>query len=242
LVAMSLIKIDHLSKNYRSLKVLQDISIDVTGGEFISILGASGSGKSTLLRMIAGLEKPSNGEINFSQSPHLSYVFQDSCLLPWLTVEENINLPFVLLKEHPSRVSEMLDLVGLKDFRNYYPGQLSGGMKMRVSLARALVTNPEILLLDEPFSALDEMTRFQLQDEVRKIWHDRKMTILFVTHSIAEAVYLANRVLLLDKRKKSIIRDVRLDLPSMRIQSLKYQVNYMNYVTDLSRILRGQKP
>ena len=238
---MSLIKIEHLNKNYRSLKVLQDISLEVTSGDFISILGASGSGKSTLLRLIAGLERPSKGEINFSQTPHLSYVFQDACLLPWLTVEENVKLPFVLLKEVPSKVNEMLELVGLKDFKTFYPGQLSGGMKMRVSLARALVTSPEILLLDEPFSALDEMTRFQLQDDVRKIWHDRKMTVLFVTHSIAEAVYLANRVLLLDKRKKSIIRDMHLELPATRIQSLKYQSNYMNYVTDLSRLLRGQK-
>ncbi len=237
---MSLIQVEHLTKTYRGLKVLQDISMSVSPGDFISILGASGSGKSTFLRLIAGLEKPSHGEINFSQSPQLSYVFQDPCLLPWLTVEENIRLPFVLLKEKPARVLDMLELVGLKDFRSYYPGQLSGGMKMRVSLARALVTNPEIVLLDEPFSALDEMTRFQLQDEVRKIWHDRKMTVLFVTHSIAEAVYLGNRVLLLDKRKKNFVRDVRLDLPTARSQSLKYQANYMNYVTDLSKILRGQ--
>jgi NitT/TauT family transport system ATP-binding protein len=235
-----MIQIEHLTKTYRGLKVLQDISISISSGDFISILGASGSGKSTFLRLVAGLEKPSQGEINFSQTPQLSYVFQDPCLLPWLTVEENISLPFVLLKERPVRVLDMLELVGLKDFRSYYPGQLSGGMKMRVSLARALVTNPEIVLLDEPFSALDEMTRFQLQDEVRKIWHDRKMTILFVTHSIAEAVYLANRVLLLDKRKKSFVRDVKLELPAARTQTLKYQANYMNYVTDLSRILRGQ--
>lgn len=237
---MSAIEVQNLTKAFRGTKVLQDISINITSGDFISILGASGSGKTTFLRLVAGLDRPTNGEINFSNSSQLSYVFQDPCLLPWLTVEENIKLPFQLLREKPARVEDMLELVGLQNFKTFYPGQLSGGMKMRVSLARALITNPEIILLDEPFGALDEMTRFQLQDELRSIWHERKMTILFVTHSISEAVYLSNRVFLLDKRKKNFVRETRVDLPASRSQSLKFQVNYMNYVTDLSKLLRGQ--
>ncbi len=239
-MTQTLIEIKNLQKVFASESILRNLSLKFEKQDFVSILGASGCGKSTLLRLIAGLEEKTSGEILKPKDLRLSFVFQDPCLLPWLTLEENIALPWRLQNKKPAEVSEVLELVNLTKYKAFFPHQLSGGMKMRGSLARALVTKPEILLMDEPFSALDEMTRFRLQDELRKIWLERKMTILFVTHSISESVYLSNRVLFLDNVSGSISCDLKVDLGDSRDQRLKLDPKYNNYVTQLSSSFRQE--
>ncbi len=234
----SLIALKKLSKKFSSESVLNEISLEIKKGEFVSILGSSGCGKSTLLRLIAGLEEKSTGEILKTTNLRLSFVFQEPCLLPWLTLEENIALPFQLLNENQKNVQETLKLVNLERYKDFYPHQLSGGMKMRASMGRALVTNPEVLLMDEPFAALDEVTRFKLQDELEKIWREKNMTIVFVTHSVSEATYLSTRVLFLDKVSGNWSGDIKVELGLGRIQSLKVSVKYNDYVTQLSSLFR----
>jgi NitT/TauT family transport system ATP-binding protein len=235
---MSFIETKNLTKKFGDHLVLNPISLSIQKGEFVSVIGASGSGKSTLLRLFAGLEKPTSGEILFQAQPRLSFVFQEACLLPWKTVEENVALPFELLKSPNSNVENVLELVGLAPFKKFFPHELSGGMKMRVSIARALATNPEILLLDEPFAALDEVIRYQLQDELLKICAEKKVTTVFVTHSISEAVYMSNRVLVLDKNKKSVTKQARIEFSENRNQKIKGEFSYNAYVTELSGFLR----
>lgn len=204
--------IENLNQTFpNNRKVLEDISLKIEAGSFVSLLGPSGCGKSTLLRLIAGLDLATSGKIEFSETrPSKSFVFQEAQLLDWRTVSENIALPFELTPNHFSaaeisqRVQEALKQVRLSDAENLFPHQLSGGMKMRVSLARALVTRPQVLLLDEPFSALDEDTRFAMQDLLLDIWQKEKMTVLFVTHSLSEAVYLSQRVIRWSKGAKTI--------------------------------------
>ena len=238
----ALIEIQNLHKKFSNEFVLKDISLKIEKESFISILGSSGSGKSTLLRLIAGLEEKTSGAILKSEGLRWSFVFQDPCLLPWLSLEENTKLPFQLLKEKPSGIDEALALVNLTKYKNFFPHQLSGGMKMRASIARALVTQPEVLLMDEPFAALDEVTRFHLQDELRKICQQKNITVIFVTHSMSEAVYLSDRVLYLNKFLGAISADLKIDLGLSRDQSLKNNVKYNNYVTYLSSLFRQEVP
>lgn len=201
------------------------IDLAIAAGEFTALLGPSGCGKSTLLRMIAGLDSPSAGEIHIEPKPSIAYVFQDAHLLPWRSVLRNVALPLELRGvEHSSRVTAAKDAVaqvGLSDFINSYPAQLSGGMRMRVSLARALVTNPDLLLLDEPFAALDEITRGQLDLQLRELWRARMMTVIFVTHSIIEAAFLAERAIVFTRRPARIVIDHPIDLPVERHSSLR---------------------
>lgn len=204
--------VENISQTFsKNRKVLEDISLKIEAGSFVSLLGPSGCGKSTLLRLIAGIDLATSGQIVFSEeSPSKSFVFQEAQLLDWRTVSENIALPFELTpnnfspSEVSQRVQEALTQVRLADAENLFPHQLSGGMKMRVSLARALVTRPHVLLLDEPFSALDEDTRFAMQDLLLDIWQKEKMTVLFVTHSLSEAVYLSQRVIRWSKDAKTL--------------------------------------
>jgi len=217
--------VSSLTKKFDSgLIPLRNIHFEVKAGEFVALLGPSGCGKSTLLKMIAGLREPTEGQVKVEgegESSHrISYVFQDAFLLPWRKVLGNVTLPLELLKQ--SRVEcefkarKALERVGLIDFENYYPANLSGGMRMRVSLARALVTEPQLLLLDEPFAALDEVTRLRLDEDLRGLWLDSQMTVLFVTHSISEAAFLADKIILLSKKSSGIHSVIENPLPSER--------------------------
>lgn len=206
------------------------VSLDIRAGEFVAILGPSGCGKSTLLRMIAQLDHPTSGTISRNGLDSTAYVFQDANLLPWRTVLKNVALPLELKGvEKSTRVAAAMDAlhqVGLGDAHSRYPAQLSGGMKMRVSLARALVTNPSLLLLDEPFAALDEITRAHLDEQLRSLWLARRMTILFVTHSITEAAFLADRAIVLTKRPASVVLDCPIHLPQERHNSLRGEADF----------------
>jgi NitT/TauT family transport system ATP-binding protein len=198
---------------------IENLSLEVQQGEFVAILGPSGCGKSTLLRIIAGLEKPTSGNIEIGAGK-IAYVFQDAHLLPWRNVLRNAALPLELIgagrAERATAACEALDQVGLSDAIERYPAQLSGGMKMRVSLARALVTRPDFLLLDEPFAALDEINRQKLDQQLRELWLRHRMTIIFVTHSTAEATFLANRAVVLSARPARVVADLPIDLPESR--------------------------
>lgn len=213
--------------------ILSNISLDVPAGEFLAVLGASGSGKTTLLRLIAGLDLPRSGEIAVDGQPtwrtltsgeprrtNIAYVFQDAHLLPWRNVVNNVELPLELQGVAPrSRRAAAIDAieqVGLTEATAKYPNQLSGGMRMRVSLARALVTDPQLLLLDEPFAALDEITRQRLDEQLRALWLARGITTIFITHSTTEAVFLAERAVVLSSRPAQVIADYRIELPSVR--------------------------
>ena len=212
-----------LSKSFvvdgRSFPVLEDIDLDIAQGEFVCVVGHSGCGKSTLLRVLAGLLEPDAGEVDIESFGAM--VFQDNRLLPWMTIEQNVGFGLYGLSraERRDRVLDQLDKVGLADFAQAYPHQLSGGMKQRASIARALVHEPSILLLDEPFGALDALTRIQMQQEVLRIWERERMTTLLVTHDIDEAVYLGDRIIVSTDRPFRIKEQVRVDLPRPRVRS-----------------------
>jgi len=204
-----LAQLEGVSKKFAGAthNALEDIKLEVFQKDFLSIVGPSGCGKTSLLKMMCGLIKPTSGKIswptsNFQNSPenpaNLSYVFQEPNLLPWMNVYENIKLPLKIVKEDTysadEKIYEIINLVGLQGFEGYYPRQLSGGMSMRVSIARALVTQPKVLLMDEPFSALDETRRFELSQEILKIKKEKNLTVIYVTHSIYESVYLSDRI------------------------------------------------
>ncbi|MFC7322941.1 ABC transporter ATP-binding protein [Halobacillus campisalis] len=206
------------------MTALQNVSIDVQDGEFVCFIGPSGCGKTTLLRILADLETPSTGEFTIARDkedrPLQSMVFQEKGVIPWLTVEENVafglkmrHLPKNIIKE---RTSYYLAKVGLDKFAKIYPKDLSGGMKQRVSIARAFANDPEILLMDEPFAALDEQNKFILQEELLNIWSETKKTVLFITHSIDEALLLSDRILLMSSQPGRIIDEKVVDLPRPR--------------------------
>ena len=210
------------------LVVIEGMDLEIAAGEFLAILGPSGCGKSTLLRMIAGLAPPDSGRISIepdSEPFQTAFVFQDAHLLPWRNVLDNAALPLELMgvgrDERYAKARAALDQVSLFEAEERYPAQLSGGMRMRASLARALVTEPRLLLLDEPFAALDEITRFRLEVQLREMWSARGMTVIFVTHSISEAAFLADRAVVLGRRGGTIKLDRRLDLPRERGNELR---------------------
>ena len=216
------------------VEALQAVNLGVGRGQFVSIVGPSGCGKSTFLRLVAGLLRPSSGEIKvFGQPPaearrqlqSAAYVFQDATLLPWRTVTENVRLPLEL-RSHPlgdrlKLVSRGLELVGLEPFADRRPAELSGGMRMRVSLARALVTQPELLLLDEPFGALDDISRTRLQEELHTLWFTHRWTALMVTHNISEAVFLSQRVVVMSPRPGTMVSEIEISLPQQRTRDLR---------------------
>jgi NitT/TauT family transport system ATP-binding protein len=223
---------------------LDGMNLGVAPGEFVAILGPSGCGKSTLLRVIAGLDQPTSGEVEARHGGRIAYVFQDAHLLPWRDVLRNVALPLELRgaprDERVSRATRAIEAVGLTEFAHKYPAQLSGGMRMRVSLARALVTDPQILLLDEPFAALDEITRAQLDQQLRRLWIDRRMTVLFVTHSITEAAFLADRAVVMTRRPGRVIVDTPIDLGLERPDALRGEPAFARHTrTLLDALQRG---
>jgi NitT/TauT family transport system ATP-binding protein len=208
-----------------ALPVLQDINLSIESGEFVALLGPSGCGKSTLLRLVAGLERPRTGTLREDEvritGPHPSrvVVFQDPTLFPWRTVWDNVALGLEaqgILKRHRQRVDDALELVGLSAFRNAYPHQLSGGMAQRAALARALVNDPKMLVLDEPLGKLDSLTRITMQAELLSLWQRKSFTALLVTHDVEEALFLANRVVVLSDRPARIKADIAVQRPFPR--------------------------
>jgi len=227
-------------------QALRDLSFELHRGEFVSIVGPSGCGKSTLLRILAGLLRPTSGQLLVNQHHRptaVSFVFQQPTLLPWRSVEHNVRLPLELQgKLSPvtkERVHQVLELVGLADFHRHYPHQLSGGMQMRVSLARALVTQPELLLLDEPFAALDDITRQRLNEELLTLWERDRFTALFVTHNVSEAIFLSGRVLVMSARPGTFIDDVPVPFAHPRSPALRATADFAALSGHVSQGLRS---
>ncbi len=214
--------------NNGGLRALEDISFDVCPRDFICFLGPSGSGKTTLLRILAGLLKPSAGRVEFAEErqPGIGMVFQQAHLMPWRTALDNIKLPLELggMKESEAQAKarEMIELVGLNGFENLLPRELSGGMAQRVGIARALVHDPDLLLLDEPFASLDAMTRERMWVELSRIWQAKQKTVIMVTHSINESLFLADRVFVLTQRPGRIKMEMPVDLPRPRTDDIRY--------------------
>ncbi|MBE9205080.1 ABC transporter ATP-binding protein [Nostoc sp. LEGE 06077] len=239
------ITLSHISKVYANGTVaLQDLNLEIPALQFVSLVGASGCGKSTVLRLIAGLGKVSSGNIEWGIPPatrKLAFVFQDAALMPWATVKENVRLPLKLAgisqQDAQPLVQQVLALVGLTDFAHSYPRQLSGGMKMRVSIARALVTQPNILLMDEPFGALDEITRSRLNSDLLDLWQKYHWTVVFVTHNIYEAVYLSNRVLVMGTNPGRVVADITIDVAYPRDEEFRTSVLYNEYCRQVSHCL-----
>jgi len=243
------VKLGAVTKVYDTgVTALGPLDLDVKRGEFVSLLGPSGCGKSTALRVIAGLTNPTSGSVEVShhagdgQPGHsIGFVFQEPTLMPWASVRDNVRLPLRLahvpVAETNRRIAEALAQVGLTEFSQAYPRELSGGMKMRVSLARALVTNPDILLMDEPFAALDEITRFRLNNDLLELWRKLHMTIIFVTHSVFESVYLSQRVVVMSERPGRIIAEFRIDTGEPRGEDFRMSAGYAAYCRDVSKAL-----
>ena len=229
----NILKLDHVSKSFANAgagssvtEALADINVEIRSGEFISVIGPSGCGKSTILRLIAGLIVPTtgkvtlNGEVIDGPAPVRGMVFQKPTLFPWLTVEQNVafglDIKHVPKARRDELVAKYLDIVGLTKYKSYYPKQLSSSMLQRVSIARAFATEPELLLMDEPYGQLDIELRFKLEDELIKLWEMTKTTVIFITHNIEEAVYLGNRIMILTNKPTTVKRTVNNTLPRPR--------------------------
>ena len=218
---MAIVSLRGVAKAFGSgTLALDGLDLDVRAGEFVSLLGPSGCGKSPALRIVAGLSEPSRGTVAWADTAAragIGFVFQEPTLMPWASVSSNVYLPLKLSGVDrgaaASRVEDTLHRVGLSDFRNAYPRELSGGMKMRVSIARALVTAPRVLLMDEPFAALDEITRFKLNDDLLALWRELRMTVVFVTHSVFESVYLSERVVVMTARPGRVFGEITVQAP-----------------------------
>lgn len=225
-------------------RALLPVNLTINQGEFVTLLGPSGCGKSTLLKMVAGLVEPSDGKLVLwrrdsrekAQVP-LSFVFQEATLMPWSNVQNNVRLPLDLAgvprAEANTRVSEALELVGLGKFASVLPRELSGGMQMRVSIARGLVTRPKLLLMDEPFGALDEITRNKLDSDLLRLWREQRLTVVFVTHSIHEAVFLSQRVIMMAARPGRVVQDIAITEPFPRNEDFRVSPAFSRYAKQL---------
>jgi NitT/TauT family transport system ATP-binding protein len=240
-----IIALDGVGKRFRSgIEALAGIDLAIPAGSFVSLLGPSGCGKSTLLRIIAGLVPPTSGSVVRAASDlsrRLGFVFQEATLMPWATVWQNVYLPLRLAGKRreavEARIADTLASLGLAGFERAYPRELSGGMRMRVSIARALVTEPLLLLLDEPFAALDEFTRFRLNEDLLRLWERHHWTVVFVTHSIFESVFLSSRILLMTPRPGRILADLSVDLPYPRDGTLRTAPHYAEQCRRISALL-----
>ena len=250
---MSAISIEQVTKRFQlagsseGVLALSDLSLTIAPGEFVAILGPSGCGKSTLLRLVASLEQPTGGTVSVngaapglvSAQHALGVAFQDHALLPWLSVHDNIALPFKLAgrKVDEAAIARLIELVGLSGFVEARPKQLSGGMRQRVSIARALVLEPEVLLLDEPFGALDAVTRRQMNVELQRIWSARQITTMLITHSVDEALFLADRVVVMSGRPGRIVREVAVPFARPRSTGVMRSEEFHRMVDDLTGAL-----
>ena len=238
----------------RPLTALENVSLEVGRGSFMSVLGPSGDGKTTLLRAIGGLLEPTAGTIRIDGSPPSEarrrkasgFVFQDPSLLPWRTVLQNVVLPLELRprqsRSNGAGPERWLETVGLADFADYYPHQLSGGMRQRLSFARALVMDPDVLLMDEPLGALDEITRTAMRYELLRVWEETPKTVLLVTHSIPEAIMMSDYVAVFSSRPGRVLRVIRIDLPRPREQSLERSDVFLDYTEQIRAILSSEVP
>ncbi len=245
------VSLRHVGKVFSNGTVaLQDLSLDVRAGEFLSLLGPSGCGKSTVLRIVASLGEATSGAVEWPTADHdasgrphpeIGFVFQEPTLMPWATVFNNVWLPYRLKRkpkaEVRDQVMEALSMVGLESFADAYPRELSGGMKMRVSIARALITRPALLLMDEPFAALDEITRFRLNDDLLGLWEKFGWTVVFVTHSVFESVYLSNRIVVMAARPGRVYADLPVGAPYPRGEDFRTSNEYAAYCRQISASL-----
>ena len=241
--------VSRLTKRFGDLEVLRGINVDIDRGQFVSIVGPSGCGKTTFLRIVGGLEHSDSGEARIDgrvidgPGTDRGFVFQQDNLLPWRDVVSNTEIgPEIngkLGPEQRARTKKLLELVGLRGFESYYPRQLSGGMRQRVNLARALAVDPDLLLMDEPFSALDAQTREIMQTELSRIWEEGKKTVLFVTHQIDEAVYLSDRVLVFGRRPGRVSEDITIDLPRPRPLDIKRTPAFVAYVEHIWKLIEN---
>jgi NitT/TauT family transport system ATP-binding protein len=243
------VALDGVGKTFASGVVALDrLDLDVWPGEFVSLLGPSGCGKSTALRIIAGLSEPTSGKVEWLEGEaasaagrrRIGFVFQEPTLMPWATVAANVRLPLKLGGLEPTaqvRVDAALARVGLSGFAHSYPRELSGGMKMRTSIARALVTEPKLLLMDEPFAALDEITRFRLNNDLLALWQSLGKTVVFVTHSVFESVYLSQRIVVMTRRPGRVFTELSIDAPYPRDERFRTSADYVGYCRRVSEAL-----
>ena len=246
----ALISLHEVDKRFATgTLALESVSLQVQAGEFVSLLGPSGCGKSTVLRLVAGLDQASRGAVRVAPSDPTAqpaaFVFQDPTLMPWASVFDNVWLPLRLAgvprrQAHP-RIEPLLQRLGLADFADARPAELSGGMKMRVSIARALVTRPRVLLMDEPFAALDEITRQRLNADLLDRWADQSPAVMFVTHSVVEAVFLSQRVLVMGARPGRVVAEVRIEEPYPRSAAFRTSMDFALACRQLSHALEGQE-
>jgi NitT/TauT family transport system ATP-binding protein len=243
------LSVTSVRKTYDQLEAIREVTLGVADGEFVSVLGPSGCGKSTLLMMIAGLVDTTGGEIVINGAPvrgprrEVGVVFQSPVLLPWRTVLQNVMFPVELLKlpqaEYRARAIELLRMAKIDDFVDMLPRQLSGGMRQRAAICRALVHNPSILLMDEPFSALDAITRDEMAIELLRIWQANRKTVLFVTHSIREAVLLSDRVLVMGRRPATLVEELKVELPRPRNIAMTEDESFNRLVRHLRRAIEA---
>lgn len=248
-----LLSLQQIGKTFSNGTVaLRDMTMDIHQGSFVSLLGPSGCGKSTVLKIIAGLGNLTTGRVNWPTSNvdklgrpdcEISFVFQEPTLMQWATVFENVWLPLRLKgisrAAAKDRVEEALDMVGLHDFPESYPRELSGGMKMRVSIARALITRPKLLLMDEPFAALDEITRFKLNNDLLRLWEKFNWTVIFVTHSVFESAYLSDRIVVMAARPGRVVEDIDVAAPYPRDEDFRTSSEYNKYCRKASEALHS---
>jgi NitT/TauT family transport system ATP-binding protein len=230
-----------------AVRALEDVSLSVGENEFVSLVGPSGCGKSTLLKLVAGLVAPTTGTVRVRGGevrepyPDVGFVFQSALLLPWRTVLDNVLFSIEMLglapREHRARAQGLIELAGLTGFERTYPGELSGGMQQRVAICRALVHDPSLLLMDEPFGALDAMTREEMSLELLRIWDERRKTILFVTHSIPEAILLSDRVVVMTPRPGRLARVLEIDLPRPREVAMEFDERFKRYSEEIRRLI-----
>ncbi len=246
---MKNVSVEYITKFFGEIQVLSDVSFVAQEGQFVTIVGPSGCGKTTLLRIIDGLENPDYGQVRIGErivsgpAKECAFVFQADSLMPWRTVYDNAKLGMELrgldIQEYKDRLMELLRLVGLAGFENHYPRQLSGGMRQRVNLARALAVDPDVLLMDEPFAALDAQTREIMQTELLRIWSTQRKTVVFITHQLDEAVYLADRVLVMGRKPGVIADDIDIPFDRPRELSLKRTEDFGKLVERIWGTIEG---